>query len=109
MNHPVSQKPSTTKAFSSYLVGFILSVILTLAIYWLVAHHALPKQSLYSAIAVFAVVQLIVQVLFFLRLNARTDSSRWDLICFLFTILIIAIVVVGTLWIMYNLNYYMVN
>lgn len=109
MNHPVSQKPSAYKAFANYLIGFVLSVILMLVIYWLVGHHVLPTQSLYTAIAVFAVVQLIVQVLFFLRLNARTDSSRWDLISFLFTILIIAIVVVGTLWIMYNLNYYMVN
>jgi cytochrome o ubiquinol oxidase operon protein cyoD len=109
MNQPVSQKPSACKAFASYLIGFVLSVVFMLVIYWLVEHRALPTQSLYNAIAIFAVVQLIVQVLFFLRLNARTESSRWDLISFLFTLLIIAIVVVGTLWIMYNLNYYMVH
>jgi len=109
MNNPVLQKPSTDKAFASYLIGFILSGVFMLAIYWLVVHRALPTHSLYNAIAIFAVVQLIVQVLFFLRLNARTESSRWALISFLFTIFIIAIVVVGTLWIMYNLNYYMVH
>ena len=32
------------------------------------------------------------------------SEERWNLIAFLFTLLIIGIVVVGSLWIMYNLN-----
>jgi cytochrome o ubiquinol oxidase operon protein cyoD len=33
-----------------------------------------------------------------------SSEERWNLVALVFTVLIIAIVVVGSLWIMYNLN-----
>ncbi|MBE8365690.1 cytochrome o ubiquinol oxidase subunit IV, partial [Leptospira borgpetersenii serovar Balcanica] len=42
----------------------------------------------------------------FLHMNASSEE-RWNLVAFVFTLLIIAIVVVGSIWIMWNLNYNM--
>lgn len=94
---------------ASYTTGFILSVVLALIAYFLVVHHSLSGQALYIAIAVLAIAQLLVQAIFVFRLNTKTEHDRWHFITFIFSLIIIAIVVSGSLWIMYNLNYYMVN
>ncbi|MBD9250723.1 MAG: cytochrome o ubiquinol oxidase subunit IV, partial [Cronobacter sakazakii] len=53
-----------------------------------------------------AVVQILVHLVCFLHMNASSEE-RWNLVAFVFTLLIIAIVVVGSIWIMWNLNYNM--
>ena len=40
---------------------------------------------------------------YFLHMNTSSEE-RWNLVALLFTAMIIGIVVVGSLWIMYNLN-----
>ena len=100
---------STPSHFRSYCVGFILSVLLVLLAYGLVQHHALDEKSLYLSIALIALVQLFLQMIFIFRLGVKTEHDRWSMIVFIFTLIIVAIVVSGSLWIMYNLNYYMVN
>jgi cytochrome o ubiquinol oxidase operon protein cyoD len=94
---------------TSYLIGFVLSVILTNVTFNLVMHHHFSSIDLYTSIAVIAVVLLFVQSIFFLRLNAKSSDDKWNLVAFCFTIFIICIVVTGSLWIMYNLNYNMVS
>ena len=50
--------------------------------------------------------QFFTQLLFFLHLGRET-KPRWKLLVFLFMTMIVAILVFGSLWIMYNLNYHM--
>lgn len=101
---------SDKKIFKSYIIGFVLSILLTIAAFVLIEKRLLTTDSqLYIAVAALAVIQLIVQVICFLRLNAKSVDGRWDLIAFIFTILVIGILVSGSLWIMYNLNYNMMN
>jgi len=97
--------------FGSYLSGFILSALFVTLAYGLVSHHALPNARLYLSIAALAIVQLIVHVLFYFRpaLKSNADTDRWSMLVFVLTLIIITIVISGSLWIMYNLNYYMVN
>lgn len=97
------------KTIARYLTGYILSVILTVAAFLIVEKQWLAGEMAFAALAALAVVQFIVQVICFLRLNTQTEDDRWNFIAFLFTLLIIAIVITGSLWIMYNLNYYMVH
>ena len=89
--------------FKLYVTGFILSLFLTIVPYLLVVNSALTAKNLVLAIVVLALAQLVVQVVFFLHLTAK----RWNLIIFIFTIFVVAILVGGSLWIMYNLNYNM--
>ena len=54
-----------------------------------------------------AVVQVLVHLVCFLHMNTKSDEGwTYDGVC-CFTVLIIAIVVVGSIWIMWNLNYNM--
>jgi cytochrome o ubiquinol oxidase subunit IV len=75
----------------SYTIGFLLSVGLTLLAFW-----AAPTFGSVAAVAI-----VVVQLVFFLHLGAGL-SSRLTLL--LFTLVIIGILVLGTLWIMTNLE-----
>ena len=86
----------------SYVIGFLLSIGFTLVAFYLVANAALPPKTLYITVGILALIQLLVQVVFFLHLNARTNSS-WNLLSFAFAVLMVLIMVIGTMWIMYNL------
>lgn len=88
--------------YKSYLVGFVSSIFLTIIAFYLVATAALPQQTLYCVIGGLAITQLFVQLVYFLHLNTSSNSS-WNLLSFLFTSVIVIVLVVGTLWIMYNL------
>lgn len=89
-------------SYKSYAVGFILSIALTFISFYLVMHGVFPPKMLYVAVSVLAIIQLFVQVVFFLHLNTSSNAS-WNAISFFFTLLMVLILVVGTLWIMYNL------
>ncbi|MCC2666523.1 MAG: cyoD [Gammaproteobacteria bacterium] len=96
------------KTFSAYLIGLILCILLTVAAFGIVEKRLLSEAGLFIALAALAIVQLIVQVVCFLRMNASHEGQS-GLMSFLFTLLVAAILVGGTLWIMYNLNYYMMH
>ena len=55
------------------------------------------------AISALAVVQIFVHLFYFLHMNASSEQ-RWNVMAFAFTVVIVAIVVGGTLWVMYNAN-----
>lgn len=87
----------------SYVIGFVLSLVLTVLSFWAVKSGAVPHGEIIPAIVVLAVVQLVVQLVFFLHMTASGDSGE-NLGIFVFTILIIAIMVAGTTWVMHNMN-----
>lgn len=90
----------------SYITGFILSIVLTLAAYFLVVNHLLTGSILIASILGLATVQLIVQVVYFLHIS-KEKNPHWNLIFLGSFISIIALVVVASLWIMAHLNYNM--
>lgn len=92
----------------SYIVGFIISLILTIIPFFLVAKHTFSDIQLYVTIGLFALAQLIVQLVFFLHLSPKSHA-RWNLNVFIFTFLVVMILVLGTLWIMFNLDYFMMH
>ena len=87
----------------SYLVGFVLSVILTAIPFWLVMDpsHGFSAGTLLAAILAFAVVQVVVHVIYFLHMD-RSAEQRWNVVAFGFTLMILVIVVTGSVWIMHN-------
>jgi cytochrome o ubiquinol oxidase operon protein cyoD len=89
--------------FKSYLFGFMVALALTLA-----AYFAVVRQVPYALAIIIgcAIIQLFAQLVFFLHLGeGRSAKLKWA--SFSFTLLVIAIVVGGSLWIMNNLNYNM--
>ena len=69
-------------------------------------HETISHEVLIPLIIGIALVQLVVQLIFFLHL-LNESKPRWNLIFFISTIGIILIVVVGSVWIMNHLNYNM--
>ncbi len=87
-----------------YLIGFALSAVLTAAPFWLVMTGALGDVRITAAwIIALAFVQIIVHTIFFLHVNTQAEGG-WTLLAMLFTLVMIAIVISGSLWIMYHLN-----
>ena len=66
------------------------------------------KDVIYALIAVFAITQLIVQAICFLGLKSDSEG-KWNVLPFLFTLLIIVFLVGGSLWIMHNLSVLMMD
>lgn len=105
-------KKNSASAFRSYGIGFVLSVLATLAAYIPVHLHSSSAHSVFSHeilipfLICLAVVQLLIQLKFFLHLGSES-SPRWNLIFFVSAASIILLVVIGSLWIMHHLNYNM--
>jgi cytochrome o ubiquinol oxidase subunit IV len=89
-----------------YIIGFVLSVILTLIPFALVMGRAYPRRLVVAGIVGAALVQAGVHLRCFLHLDA-SPSACWNNLALLVTLLIIILFVGGSLWIMYNLNYRM--
>ena len=87
----------------SYLIGFLLSVVLTGIPFWLVMSGALDNQTTAIMITAFAVVQILVHTVCFLHVDTRAQGG-WTLMAYAFTAVIVLIVIVGSLWIMYHIN-----
>ena len=90
----------------SYLIGFILSITLTIIPFMLVANQLFSTHNLILALTLAAVLQLFVQSVFFLHLNTSSEA-RWNLLTFIFMIIVVLILVGGSLWIIYHMNYNM--
>lgn len=91
--------------FVSYTLGFIVSIILTLMAYAIVVGKLLPDYAAFILILL-AAIQMVIQLVFFLHIGSE-DKPKWNLAAMLFMMVMIGIIVVGSLWIMSNLNYNM--
>ncbi len=86
------------------VLGFILSLLLVSAMYRFVTRHELSGPLLTWTIFTFAIMQALVGLIFFLHLGLES-KPRWSTISFLFMALVLFVIIGGSLWIMYNLNY----
>ena len=94
------------KTIRSYTIGYLLSAILTIAVYFAVMTKSWDATVLAAVVLVAAILQLLVQSKFFLHLKSGKQGG-WKLYSYLFTWIMVIIVVVGSLWVMMNLNYNM--
>lgn len=90
--------------YKGYLTGFALSVLLTALPFWLVMGKVLPSPALTSAaVLLFAAVQVVVHMLYFLHLNAKVEQG-WSLLALIFTGVLVVIMLAGSVWVMHHLN-----
>jgi cytochrome o ubiquinol oxidase operon protein cyoD len=93
-------------SLQTYVVGFILSIGLTLWAYVSVVYHSFNGHVLLAWLMGLALVQFIVQIIFFLHIGSET-KPRWRRLMLVLMIFFALVVVMGSIWIMYNLNYRM--
>ena len=87
----------------SYAIGFILSVILTVIPFGLVMYPSLPKDMTVLIVVAFALIQVVVHLYYFLHLD-RSAEQRENVSAFLFTAMVIALLVGLSLWIMFSIH-----
>ena len=91
-------------SLKGYLIGFGLSVVLTAIPFWLVMTGALDSKAATAvSVMAFAAVQIVVHMVYFLHMNARSEGG-WSLMALIFTIVIVVIALSGSLWVMYHLT-----
>lgn len=109
MSNPRRHKTETNSEHgttSSYVVGFLLSLICTFIPYYMVVHQTVTGTVLLGTILGFAVVQMLIQVIFFLHIG-RGKKPNWNVYFLISTVGIIVAVVFGSIFIMHNLHYNM--
>jgi len=91
-------------SFRGYMIGFVLSVILTAVPFWLVMSNVLDDNQLTGfAIMGLAVAQIVVHMIYFLHMDGRSEGG-WSLLALTFTLILVVITLAGSLWVMYHLN-----
>lgn len=101
-SHGHDEGPHST--LSGYMIGFMLSVVLTAIPFWLVIAKVIADRN--TAVLVlggFAVVQIVVHMVFFLHMNGKVEGG-WTLLSTIFTLVFVAIAITGTLWVMFHMN-----
>jgi cytochrome o ubiquinol oxidase subunit IV len=87
----------------SYVIGFVLSAILTIIPFGLVMSGALPAHTAVLICVGLGVVQIVVHLIYFLHMNTSSSQS-WNMAALVFTVVVVAILVAGSLWVMSNMN-----
>ena len=99
--------PVSHSTFKGYMTGFVLSVILTAIPFWLVMGNVFDKSSTTAMVILgFAVVQILVHMIYFLHMNAKSEHG-WTMLALIFTIVVVVITLSGSLWVMYHMNHNM--
>ena len=91
-------------SLKSYVTGFVLSLVLTLLSFFTVSYKIISGWQLMVTISVLATYQALMQLFLFLHLG-HEEKPRWNLVLFVFTVLILLTIVLGSLWVMNHLDY----
>lgn len=91
------------RSLIAYTIGFVSSIILTVTAYLLVTNQVFTGWLLAGIIAGLAVIQCLIQLVFFLHL-AQEARPRWQLWTLLSMLAIFIVIVFGSIWVMHDLN-----
>jgi cytochrome o ubiquinol oxidase operon protein cyoD len=103
---PIDSLGVSRGSLKSYLTGFVFALMLTVIPFALVMSNSLSAPATLAGIFSAGLLQILVHLHYFLHLDT-SSAARWNVLALIFTLLILALFVGGTLWIMHNLNYRM--
>ena len=86
-----------------YTTGLLLAVLLTATSFWVANTSLLWPGGVTLGLAVLAIAQMGVHLVFFLHITTGPDNTN-NVLALAFGVLIVILVVAGSLWIMTNLN-----
>jgi cytochrome o ubiquinol oxidase operon protein cyoD len=89
-----------------YLMGLGFAIVLTLASFWAADEHVVYGPSVPILLAVLAIGQMGVHLVFFLHITSAPDQTN-NFLALAFGVFVVALVVFGSLIIMANLSSYM--
>lgn len=87
----------------AYVLGLALALILTGVSFWVASTSALWGPGVAVGLVVLAVAQMGVHLVFFLHITSGPDNTN-NVLALAFGVLIVFLVMVGTIWIMANMD-----
>ena len=100
---PSEREEAKSSGVLVYTVGLLGAVILTATSFWAANTPLLWGPGVALGLAVLAIAQMGVHLVFFLHITTGPDNTN-NVLALAFGILIVSLVVIGSLWIMANLN-----
>jgi cytochrome o ubiquinol oxidase subunit IV len=94
---------SVREGIVGYGIGLVLATILTVVSFFVAQTDLVWRPSIPIALVVLAIAQIAVHLIFFLHITTAPDNTN-NILALAFGILIVALIVGGSLWIMVNLN-----
>ena len=102
-DQPTVAEEGKSSGLLVYTIGLLLAVILTAASFWVTNTSLLWGPGVHLGLAVLAIAQMGVHLVFFLHIGTGPDSTN-NVLAVAFGVLIVFLVVAGSLWIMADLN-----
>jgi cytochrome o ubiquinol oxidase operon protein cyoD len=103
-DHHHHEDDTAHATLKGYVTGFVLSVILTAIPFWLVMAEVFDRPNVTTlVILAFAVVQIVVHMVYFLHMNPKSEGG-WNMLALIFTVVLVGITLTGSLWVMFHLN-----
>ena len=94
---------SIREGIQGYLIGLVLASLLTVASFYVVRTNLIWGPGIPTALIVLAVAQIGVHLVFFLHITTAPDNTN-NILALAFGVLIVALIIVGSVWIMYTLH-----
>ena len=91
-----------------YLIGLALATLITVVAFFISQTTLVWQPSIPIALIVLAIAQMGVHLVFFLHITTGAESLN-NVLALAFGLLIVFLLLVGTLWIMTNLDHNMVT
>ncbi|MGA7384033.1 MAG: cytochrome o ubiquinol oxidase subunit IV [Methylocella sp.] len=91
------------EGIQTYLIGLALAALLTVISFYLVGTDLIWGPGLAVALVVLAIAQIGVHLVFFVHITTAPDNTN-NVLALAFGVLIVALLIGGSLWIMYHLN-----
>ena len=99
-----SESESIGSGIRGYAIGLALAAVLTAASFWAAQTNLIYGPGIPVALIALAVAQMGVHLVFFLHITTGPDNSN-NVLALAFGVLIVALVLVGSIWIMTHLHH----
>jgi cytochrome o ubiquinol oxidase subunit IV len=98
-----AEQVTVREAIARYVIGFVLASALTAASFYVLNTSLIWGPGIPVALIVLAIAQMGVHLVFFLHITTAPDNTN-NVLALAFGVLIVALVIAGSLWIMDHLN-----
>jgi len=96
-------QPSAPSPLLIYTIGLFVAILLTATSFWAANTTLLWPGGVFLGLAVLAIAQMGIHLVFFLHITTGPESTN-NVLALAFGVLIVFVVVAGSMWIMADLN-----
>ncbi len=109
-DHAPGDEPPTgheiAEGLLGYIVGLALATLITVVAFFISGTSLVWGPSIPIALVVLAIAQIGVHLVFFIHITTAPDNVN-NVLALAFGVLIVMLLIIGSLWIMTNLNHNM--